>query len=78
MPDCKSLAGCPFFNDKMSNMPSTSELFKSMYCHGDQAKCARYLVSVTLGKSFVPSGLFPNDLQEAKKLIAKHALKGNG
>ncbi len=70
MPDCENLARCPFFNDKMANMPSMSEMMKQKFCRGDKTLCARYLVCGALGKERVPADLFPNMTDRARQLIA--------
>jgi hypothetical protein len=68
MPDCEYLAACPFFNDKMAEMPSMAGIFKNKYCRGDFLSCARYTVCSALGKSNVPKDLFPNQLSRAQEL----------
>ena len=70
MADCEVLGGCPFFNDKMANMPGTASAFKRKYCQGDNRSCARYMVLKALGKPKVPADLFPNQGDRAKKIIA--------
>ena len=69
MKQCECLRGCPFFNDKMDNMPSMAEMYKQKYCLGSPDNCARYVVFKKLGKSAVPLDLFPNQLDQAKKLL---------
>ena len=69
MPDCECLAACPFFNDKMADMPSMAGTYKNKYCRGDFLSCARYMVCKALGKEAVPKDLFPNQLSRAQKLI---------
>jgi len=61
---------CPFFNDKMKNMPASAELMKDKYCRGDFASCARYMVLKALGKEKVPSDLFPNEAERARRIIS--------
>jgi len=70
MADCKCLAGCPFFNDKMKNMPEIAEMIKKKFCLGDSAKCARYLVFQKLGRGKVPADLFPRHFDRARDVIA--------
>jgi len=70
MADCECLPGCIFFNDKMVNMPSTSGMYKRIYCQGDNSKCARYMVFKAKGKGSVPGTLFPNQFEKAKEIIA--------
>ncbi|MGA2990730.1 MAG: hypothetical protein ABSD88_09665 [Candidatus Korobacteraceae bacterium] len=70
MIECERLKTCPFFADKMVNMPNSAGLFKQMYClGGDKMQCARYQLAVA-GVA-VPPDLFPNDIDRAQKLLAK-------
>jgi hypothetical protein len=71
MADCEFLEKCIFFNDKMAGIPSTSEIFKLRYCQGQNSDCARYLVRMALGKERVPEGLFPNQVDDAREIIAR-------
>jgi len=71
MADCELLAGCLFFNDKMSMEEGIGALYKKNYCQGDNSKCARYMVAKSLGREKVPNDLYPNMHQEAEELIAK-------
>ena len=34
MSECESLGTCPFFNDRMANMPAMKDLYKDRYCRG--------------------------------------------
>ncbi len=70
MGECERLATCPFFQEKMANMPKTSELLKATYCKGDFTKCARYLVFKAGVK--VPSYLFPYDREGAELRIKEN------
>lgn len=65
MADCELVSGCIFFNDMMSNMPSTSSVFKLMYCNDNFTGCARYVVRSEMGKEAVPADLFPNQIDRA-------------
>jgi len=71
MPDCELLSGCIFFNDRMSNMPSTSNVFKMMYCNDNYEACARYTVRSKAGKEAVLNDLFPNQMDRAKEILSK-------
>lgn len=73
MADCVNLPKCPFFFDKMANMPAMSEMYKKNYCQGDNSACARYLVYHRLGSGNVPTDLFPNDVQRAEQLVMQEA-----
>jgi hypothetical protein len=69
MPECVCLPKCIFFNDKMVDMPTTTERMKQRYCLNDYNNCARYKVFSTLGKEHVPSDLYPHNVDRAMALI---------
>ncbi len=71
MADCKMLQTCPFFNDRMQNMPAVADIYKRNYCRGDFLKCARFVVLEALGKEKVPPTLFPNQIDLALEIIRK-------
>lgn len=71
MADCPLIENCPFFNDKMASMPTTSFLLKRRYCQTDHTTCARFMVYSTLGREKVPADLFPSDADKAKTIIGK-------
>ncbi len=73
MGDCEKTPVCPFFNDKLANMPSVADLMKREFCHGDKGSCARYRVSCA--KIPVPPDLFPNDSDRAFELCNARAHK---
>ena len=66
---CECIDNCPFFNDKMANMPAMAEIYKQRYCKGNFQECARYMVFKALGKPSVPSDLFPNQKERALKIL---------
>ena len=71
MSDCECLGACPFFHDKMENMPSMAQMLKDRYCHDAWTDCARHQVFVRLGREGVPADLFPNqDARVTEILIA--------
>lgn len=69
MSDCECLERCPFFNDRMANMPAMAHLVKQRYCQGDWARCARHQVFEALGSEHVPSDLFPSQLERVEPII---------
>ena len=71
MAECDCLAGCPFFHDRMANMPALSGIMKKRYCLDDYMSCARHTVKEALGKEKVPSTLFPSQHASARELIAQ-------
>ena len=70
MADCECLGRCPFFNDKMANMPAMADMLKSRYCKGDWSTCARHRVFIALGTDGVPADLYPNQETEADEVLA--------
>jgi len=69
MADCECLSFCPFFNDRMVNMPAMAKLMKQNFCQDDYVDCARYRVIKALGPGQVPADLFPNMTREAETLL---------
>lgn len=69
MADCPCLSGCPFYNDNMKGMDGMKELYKSRYCRGDNAQCARFMIFQKLGKEAVPPDLFPSMVSRAKEIL---------
>jgi methyl-accepting chemotaxis protein len=69
MPNCEKLEKCPFFADRLANMPTIAEVLKKQYCLGDKTTCARYIVSLA-GKP-VPSDLFPNQTSRIPELLKR-------
>lgn len=70
MAECEVLNTCPFFNDKMTEMPATANALKNRYCKGDNSKCARYMVLKALGKAKVPADLSPDKFEKAREIIS--------
>jgi hypothetical protein len=71
------LAKCPFFNDKMANMPVMADMYKRNYCRGDATSCARYSVFRVLGSAGVPEDLFPNQQDQAERYLSSHPGSAN-
>jgi hypothetical protein len=70
MVNCECLKACPFYNDRMANTLTTAEIYKKKFCLGDRANCARYFVFEALGKPSIPSDLYPNQMERAKRILA--------
>ena len=75
MKDCEYLEKCLFFNDKLENMPKASDVMKKMYCRWHHAKCARYAIAITLGKSAIPADMFPGDKRRANEMLLQYEMK---
>jgi len=75
MTDCEFLEKCPFFNDKLTNMPTASDMMKKMYCKWNHTKCARFKIATTMGRSAVPNNMFPSDTLRADELLIQFEMK---
>jgi hypothetical protein len=53
----------------MKDMPIGSAKFKREFCLEGNSKCARFMVLETLGQKHVPTTLFPNQHDDAIKII---------
>jgi len=53
-------------------MPAVAFKLKRKYCLNDPSQCARHMVAKVLGGK-IPSDLFPNQVETAKKLLEKIA-----
>jgi hypothetical protein len=69
MAKCERLEECPFYNDRLDNMPSVADAMKRLYCGRSYKQCALYVVKMSLGRKHVPVDLFPNDKIRAKILL---------
>ncbi|MBB6481268.1 hypothetical protein [Spirochaeta isovalerica] len=69
--ECECLSQCPFFNDKMAEKPALANIMKKRYCLDDFNSCARHKIFLAKGKSAVPPNLYPNQIEEAEKILAE-------
>jgi len=69
MHDCDRLSDCPFFSDRLANMPGTSEVIKRKYCRGAYETCARRMVARSGGMQAVPADLFPDQRDQLAALV---------
>jgi hypothetical protein len=70
MSECEFLTKCSFFSDQMAKKSIYSDTIKQNYCKTNPSSCARYLVGIKLGIDKVPSDLWPNNMETAKRLVA--------
>jgi len=68
--ECEFHNSCPFFNDRMDQMPSTAGVYKKIYCHGNNDNCARYMIAKSLGRNKIPPTVYPNNRDMARKMIS--------
>jgi hypothetical protein len=73
MAECECLPKCPFFNDKMETLPAIANMYRRMFCKGDNSGCARYQIFTTLGRDKVPADLYPNMVERADELIRQYS-----
>lgn len=67
--DCECLPKCPFFHDRMQDMPASALLMKRTYCQDDWHHCARYMVFKAKGSDAVPIDLYPTQVEEARRIL---------
>ncbi|QGU94880.1 hypothetical protein GOM49_06990 [Clostridium bovifaecis] len=72
MPECPILKTCPFFNDKLLNVPICLDVYKKSCCLDENLRCARFVVARFLGISSVPYELLPNEMDKAEEIINNH------
>lgn len=68
--ECECLTTCPFFHNRMRNMPTTAQLLRRQYCLGDWEACARCMIVRAIGRDAVPDDLYPDQTRRASELIA--------
>ena len=84
MDRCQHFQKCPFFNNKMKNMPSLTQQLQEKYCNDAYNKCARYLVNKMFIEGYTPKdeqaviefekafdSLFPNNIDKAEKIVSQ-------
>ena len=69
MQDCDRLSDCPFFSDRLADMPGTSVEFKRKYCRGAYETCARRMVAQAQGMQTVPADLFAGQRDKLAALV---------
>jgi hypothetical protein len=69
MPECECVPKCPFFHDKMENVPAMAGLLKQRYCLGDKTICARYQVRSKIGPDHVPADLYPSQTERVDGIV---------
>jgi hypothetical protein len=67
--NCEFLPKCPFFDDKMADMPAIATMMKKKYCLEDPNSCARYMVRMASPPKPVPADLFPMDVERARSIL---------
>jgi len=68
MAQCEKIDKCPFFNDKMANMPTTTKLMKKQFCMADRDSCARYQVASK--GVIVPPDLYPAQTNRVMQILS--------
>lgn len=69
MSECPILKTCPFFNNKIPNMPPELKSYKHKCCLDENLHCARFVVARFLGLTLVPYDLLPNEMDKAEDII---------
>jgi hypothetical protein len=69
MSSCEYLSSCTYYNILKEKSPAILRYIKEEYCDSQYSECARFMVSKAHGPIHVPKYLFPEDIQEACKLL---------
>lgn len=65
---CEFQPACFYYNF-IQFKPASLEYLKDEYCNINFYKCARYMISKAHGPYHVPNYLFPEDMQDACKIL---------
>ena len=71
---CEVMARCEFLTRESQHRPLVAELFRNLYCRGNQEACARYAVLTALGRESVPIDLYPNEHHRAREITGESKL----
>lgn len=69
MDRCEFQLSCSFYNDLKERSPAILKTIREDYCEGSYSECARFMVSSAHGPELVSKYLFPEDTQEACKIL---------
>ena len=65
---CEFQPACFYYN-LIQFKPVSLEYLKDEFCDSNYSKCARYMISKAHGPYHVPKYLFPEDIQDACKIL---------
>lgn len=70
MAECVFLKTCPVYGEYLNNS-KLAKVMQESYCMQASVEkiCASLIIKALLGKEKVPIDLFPNDIEEARKII---------
>jgi len=69
MNTCEFKSSCTLFNELKERSPAIHKAIKEDYCDSGYSECARFIVSRFHGPERVSKYLFPEDTQEACKML---------
>jgi len=69
MNTCEFQSSCTLYNELMKRSSAILASIKEEYCDSGYSECARFIVSKFHGPSHVSRDLFPEDMQEACKIL---------
>lgn len=69
MNTCEFQSSCTYYNVLKEKSPVILRYIKEEYCDSSYSACARFVVSKAHGTNHVPKYLFPEDIQEACKIL---------
>jgi hypothetical protein len=71
---CSRLESCPFYSSGSKMGSGLNAIYIKKYCMGDNASCARFMVSEALSPDSVPQSLYPGMTDVALQLIKSAGL----
>ena len=69
MSACEFQSSCSYHNILRIKSPIILRYIQEEYCDSSYSECARFIVFKTRGPHAVPKYLFPEDIQEACKIL---------
>lgn len=68
---CSYIGSCRLIQQNQTRMPSLVQRIQDYYCARESLRCARRWLYDTLGHSFVPPLLLPNQWEWARQIVTE-------
>jgi hypothetical protein len=68
---CPHIGSCSLIQQNQARMPNLVQRIQDYYCAWESLRCARRWLYDTLGRSFVPSLLLPNQWEWARQIVTE-------
>lgn len=73
MAECKYVPQCPFYHNRMEEIPGTGERIRDQYCRNQPEDCARYKLYELVDHRSVPYNLFPHQRSRVPAILLEKA-----